>query len=149
MKNLKHILFLLLASVLLSACASKPVAEPASDAMMPNDEAVMDSGTGSDMKDTEGIATFNLTGENFKFIMDGTEAPDLRVKLGDTVRINLTSTDGTHDWVVDDFGAKTERVDTGESASVEFVANEAGTFEYYCSVGQHRANGMRGNLIVE
>ena len=35
------------------------------------------------------------------------------------------------------------------SAEVEFVASIAGTFEYYCSVGEHRAKGMKGNLIVE
>ena len=32
---------------------------------------------------------------------------------------------------------------------VEFTVDKTGTFEYYCSVGQHRANGMVGNLIVE
>lgn len=93
--------------------------------------------------------TFDLTGENFKFMMNGVEAPDLKVKKGDRVTVNLTSTNGFHDWVVDAFGAATERVDTGNSTSVAFIANETGTFEYYCSVGQHRANGMKGNLIVE
>src|SRR3990167_9256749 len=38
---------------------------------------------------------------------------------------------------------------TGQSASVEFTADKAGGFEYYCSVGTHRAMGMVGAFIVE
>ncbi|MFH1978731.1 MAG: hypothetical protein ABIJ92_05380 [Candidatus Aenigmatarchaeota archaeon] len=92
--------------------------------------------------------TFILRGEDFKFLLDGEEAPDLTVNEGDTVRIEFTSTQGFHDWVVDEFDAATERVQTDVSTFVEFVADQKGTFEYYCSVGSHRANGMKGNLIV-
>ncbi|MFH1053915.1 MAG: cupredoxin domain-containing protein [Candidatus Woesearchaeota archaeon] len=98
---------------------------------------------------TAEVKTFSLTGINLKFMMDGVEAPEIRVNEGDTVRIEFTSTDGFHDWVVDEFDAATERVNTGNSTFVEFIADKKGTFEYYCSVGQHRANGMRGNLVVE
>lgn len=88
--------------------------------------------------------TFSLDGFNF-----GYSTEEIRVQKGDTVTINLTSTDGFHDWVVDEFGAATERVNEGESTSVTFVADEVGTFEYYCSVGNHRQAGMVGALIVE
>ena len=93
--------------------------------------------------------TFILTGENFKFVMDGVDNPEIKVKEGDQVRIEFSSTDGFHDWVVDEFNAATERVNTGGSTFIEFIASKKGTFEYYCSVGKHRENGMRGNLIVE
>jgi plastocyanin len=94
--------------------------------------------------------TFLLTGENFKFVMDGVDNPDIRVKQGDSVRIEFTSTQGFHDWVVDNFNAATEKVRDAEGSTfVEFIADKKGNFEYYCSVGQHRANGMKGNLIVE
>lgn len=103
-----------------------------------------DSISGSD------TMTFVLTGENFKFVMDGVDNPDLVVKKGDTVRIEFSSTQGFHDWVVDAFDAATDKVrDTDGSTYVEFVADQEGTFEYYCSVGQHRANGMFGKFIVE
>lgn len=85
-----------------------------------------------------------LTAANFKF-----GAPEIKVKKGDRVRIELKVVDGFHDWVVDEFNAKTAQVKAGEKTTVEFVADKAGTFEYYCSVGQHRANGMVGKLIVE
>ena len=95
------------------------------------------------------VKTFVLTVVNFKFLMNGQEAPELRVKEGDRVRIEFTSTDGFHDWVVDEFNAATEKIQTDGSTFVEFVADKKGTFEYYCSVGEHRVKGMVGNLIVE
>ncbi len=88
--------------------------------------------------------TFNVAATNHAF-----SVKEMRVKKGDTVTINLTNSEGFHDWVIDEFDAATEKINTGGSDSVTFVADEAGTFEYYCSVGNHRAMGMVGKLIVE
>lgn len=74
---------------------------------------------------------------------------EIRVKEGQTVQINVTNEGGTHDWVIDEFDARTPILQSGQKASVTFVADRKGTFEYYCSVGSHRANGMVGKLIVE
>jgi len=74
---------------------------------------------------------------------------EIRVKKGDTVKIVFTNKEGTHDWVLDEFNVKTKMTKLGESDTVTFVADKTGTFEYYCSVGSHRALGMKGNLIVE
>ncbi len=88
--------------------------------------------------------TFDLTGKNFAFNQN-----EIRVKLGDKVKINFQSTQGFHNWSIDDFKAFTKQVNLGESTSVEFVADKSGTFEFYCSVGPHRQLGMIGKLIVE
>lgn len=107
------------------------------------DDAVTD-------QDDEGSAvSFSLEGHNFEFLRDGESAPVLRVKQGDTVTVTLRSTGGTHDFVIDEFDARTERVNAGQTTTVTFVASETGTFEYYCSVGSHRAMGMVGTFIVE
>ena len=98
----------------------------------------------SDLVVDPDAVVINVTGHNFEF--DPTE---IRVKEGDTVVINFTSTDGFHDWALDAFDAKTARVATGDTSSVTFVADAKGSYEYYCSVGNHRANGMVGTLIVE
>jgi len=95
------------------------------------------------------VKTFVLDGENFKFIMNGFDNPELKVNEGDTVRIEFKSVGGFHDWVLDEFNAATEKVNEGGLTFVEFIANKKGTFEYYCSVGQHRANGMKGVFVVE
>ncbi len=93
--------------------------------------------------------TFVITGANLRFFINGAENPVIKVKEGDKVRIEFTSTEGFHDWVVDEFGAATEKVNAGGSTFVEFTADKKGTFEYYCSVGKHRENGMKGVFIVE
>ena len=93
---------------------------------------------------------FQLQGRNFEFFNEEGVNPTLRVQEGQTVRIEFTSASGFHDWVLDEFGAATDRVRDGDGmTSVEFVADQAGTYEYYCSVGSHRAQGMFGTLIVE
>jgi len=108
-----------------------------------------ENSNGLDIVVSESTSSYSLTAENFKYDIDGQENPDLSVCLGDKVKIDLTIKDGFHDWVVDEFNAKTEQKKTGETTSVEFTADKEGTFEYYCSVGSHRAKGMKGNLIVE
>ena len=89
--------------------------------------------------------TFNISGTNFKF-----SSSEIRVKKGDTVTINYTTTSGLHDWVVDEFaGARTKELGPNQSQTITFIASKNGTFEYYCSVGNHRQQGMVGKLIVE
>ena len=90
------------------------------------------------------IKEFAVTGRNFSF-----SETEIRVRKGDKVRVNFKSENGLHDWVVDAFNAKTKQVSEGQSSSVEFTADTAGMFEYYCSVGSHRSMGMVGKLIVE
>ncbi len=87
---------------------------------------------------------FTITGQNFRF------TPNLiTVKKGDSVKINFVSNGGSHNLVIDAFHAKTDIVGSGKSASVTFTADKAGTFEYYCSVGNHRAMGMVGTIVVK
>ncbi|OGM12585.1 hypothetical protein A2V80_00020 [Candidatus Woesebacteria bacterium RBG_16_39_8b] len=74
---------------------------------------------------------------------------EIRVKKGETVRIVFTNAGGSHDIVIDELNVKTKLTKTGEKAEVEFTANEAGEYEFYCSVMNHRALGMGGTLIVE
>jgi plastocyanin len=94
--------------------------------------------------------TFVLTGENFKFMIGRVDNPEIRVNQGDKVRIEFSSVQGFHDWVLDEFQVATGKVrDTDGLTFVEFVVDKKGTFEYYCSVGQHRELGMRGKLVVE
>jgi nitrosocyanin len=73
----------------------------------------------------------------------------ITVKKGDTVKIVFTNKEGMHDWVIDEFNARTKKIKEGETDTVTFVADTVGTFEYYCSVGSHRAMGMKGSLIVQ
>jgi plastocyanin len=90
------------------------------------------------------VKTFTVTGQNFSF------APaTLTVKKGDTVRIVFKNTSGFHDLKIDEFKVATKQIQGGQEETVEFIADKAGSFEYYCSVGNHRAMGMQGTLVVQ
>lgn len=90
------------------------------------------------------IKTFTVKGQNFSF------APaEIRVKKGDKVKVVFENAGGFHDFVIDEFKARTKQISDGKTDTVEFTADKAGTFEYYCSVGSHRAMGMKGKLVVE
>ncbi|MBI2414564.1 cupredoxin domain-containing protein [candidate division WWE3 bacterium] len=73
----------------------------------------------------------------------------IKVSKGDTVKITLNAVSMMHDLNIEGYGVKTDIVKSGFSTSVTFVAEKAGNFEIYCSVGQHRANGQVGRLVVE
>ena len=123
--------------------ATQPVPGSEADEMEVIDETVVtdtigDKGGASDIK------SFTVDAFSYGYSME-----EIKVKQGDTVTINLTNSGGLHDWVVDEFDAATEKISEGGNTSVTFVADKKGTFEYYCSVGAHRAQGMVGNLIVE
>src|SRR3989338_639203 len=90
------------------------------------------------------VKIFNITGRSFAFSTN-----EIRVKKGDPVKINFESTGGFHDWSLDGYNVKTQQVNPGTPASVEFTADKAGTFEFFCSVGSHRSMGMTGKFIVE
>ncbi len=87
--------------------------------------------------------TFDVNGGNFYFT-----PKTMTVKKGDTVKINFKNDGGMHNWVLDEFNAKTKTIQTGETDTISFVADKAGTFEYYCSIGSHRMMGMKGTLTV-
>lgn len=124
---------------------------PAQDAGVQDNTAAGGTDVGMELPETDitltntaTTKTFAVSGVNFAFNLK-----QINVKQGDTVVINFTSTDGFHDFVIDEFDARTEKVKTGGTTSITFVANKKGTFEYYCSVGSHRVNGMVGTLVVE
>src|SRR6185436_20501482 len=79
---------------------------------------------------------FTVEGSNFKF-----NPSELRVNQGDTVKITFKNSGGTHDFKIDEFKVASKRLSCGQSEVVEFVADKAGSFQYYCSVGTHRQMG--------
>jgi len=90
------------------------------------------------------VKEFIVTGKSFSFTPN-----EIKVKRGDTVRIVFINSEGFHDWVMNEFNARTKQIKAGETETIEFIADKVGSFEYYCSVGQHRQMGMVGTLVVE
>jgi heme/copper-type cytochrome/quinol oxidase subunit 2 len=74
----------------------------------------------------------------------------LRVKVGETVRLRLTSKDVTHGFYLPDFEVNAGPISPGKYKTVEFVADKAGVFTFYCNVLCSKRHGsMNGALIVE
>jgi plastocyanin len=116
---------------------------------VPSDSSMMQASPEGMMESTDSAMSgaakeFTVTGSNFKFDMS-----EIKVKAGDTVKITFKNAGGFHDFVIDEFNVAAKQQNGPVEETVTFVADKAGTYEYYCSVGQHRAMGMKGNLIVE
>ncbi len=136
---------LIFAIVVIAGCNSKGTLE--------NDDQVNTLEENTNLpptQNTQSEKAFTLTGKNFKFVRDNQENPDLVVNQGDKVKITFSVVEGFHDFVIDELNAKTTQLKAGDQeTSIEFIADKKGTFEYYCSVGSHRENGMKGKFIVE
>ena len=106
----------------------------------------------NDVGGTGEVKEFNT--DSFLVMENGKPHPqfslkEITVKKGDKVKININPINGTHNFNVDEFNVHAE-TPTGEVTTVEFVADKAGEFIYYCSMPGHRANGHWGTIkIVE
>lgn len=118
-----------------SSTKAQPVATPVEQKEEATSDAMMEKGA---------VKEFSVTGSPFKMVPDS-----LTVKKGDTVKITFKNTQGIHDFTLDEFDVKTKQLQAGEEEVVQFVADKVGTYEFYCSVGNHRAQGMEGTLTVE
>lgn len=118
---------------------NKPAEQPKQEAVVTEQTPVAtESAVVSETK------TFSVDGTTFSFNLK-----EIKVSKGDTVKVTFTNKKGMHDFVIDEFNAKTKQLKAGETEEISFVASTSGTFEYYCSVGNHRQQGMVGKLIVE
>lgn len=69
---------------------------------------------------------------------------------GEQVRINFKNTGRLpHNLTIDELGFATDTISGGKEISVELTADKTGTFVMYCSVGNHRALGMEGEVEVK
>ena len=143
-----------LATLILTACspASQPLTNenpeqiditvPDQTTTDPNQESNL--ADTSDMVDDATIKTFEIEAGSFYYTPN-----EIRVNQGDVVRLVMTSVDMMHDLVIDELDVNIPVTQNGNTNEVTFVANEVGQFEMYCSVGNHRAQGQVGTLIVE
>jgi heme/copper-type cytochrome/quinol oxidase subunit 2 len=89
-----------------------------------------------------------VIGEGRPFTMDTVN--EIRVKKGDLITLRLTSMDVVHGFTLPGYNIS-ETLNPGDVVTVEFLADDKGEFEFYCSA---RSCGrghleMEGTLIVE
>lgn len=72
--------------------------------------------------------TFQIDARQFAY-----SPSELRVNPGDTVSIQLVSTDVVHGLYVDGYDVSIE-ADPGQTTTLSFVANKPGSFRFRCNV---------------
>lgn len=94
--------------------------------------------------------TFNIVERNFAI-----EGAPASVRAGQQLRFNVTNPGpaGNHNLSIDGMGvaiaSPDPNVGPGTSGVINITAPSApGTYNLYCPVGQHRANGMEVRLTV-
>ncbi len=144
------VVFVVLIAGLLFAFGSGKKAEaPISEKLQSSENTNTESAVAKDttvVKNTPvaPVKEFTIVGKNFSF------SPSMiTVRKGDKVKITFENSAGFHNFVIDEYGVSTKEVKSPNTETVEFTASKAGSFEYYCSVGTHRAMGMKGTLKVE
>ena len=135
----------LVGAVTLAACnpmsgsAPEPSPTPAVDA------TTQGSSSTEPMLAEEGAVTvIPVTANDFTY-----DVKEIKVKQGDKLVISLTNSEGFHDLLIDELGVNSGPVGVGQTVELVIPTDKPGTYEYYCSVGDHRAMGMWGTLTIE
>lgn len=90
------------------------------------------------------VREFNVSGSNYMY------SPGLmRAKKGETIKIIFHNIEGLHDFKIDQLKVASQLLEENDTHTVTFTASEAGAFEYYCSVTNHKALGMVGKITIE
>src|SRR3990172_11005102 len=130
---------LILLSVLILAGCTQTSAPNVSNNTDPSQQSQTDSNGNQDEVD------YALDLLNFNF------SPNLiEGEPGETVKIKLSSKNGDHDFIIDELGVRSRTLASGESQVLEVTipddAVSGSTYEFYCSISNHRAMGMVGTL---
>ncbi|MBI2426522.1 MAG: cupredoxin domain-containing protein [Candidatus Kerfeldbacteria bacterium] len=87
--------------------------------------------------------TFSMTARQWQF-----DPSTITVDEGDTVILNITSEDVTHGFFISAFDVS-ETLTPGQTTTVQFVADEDGTFSFSCNISCGSGHStMRGTLVV-
>ncbi|HAE36388.1 MAG: cytochrome c oxidase subunit II [Candidatus Nomurabacteria bacterium GW2011_GWF2_35_66] len=101
-------------------------------------------------KNSETVKEFSMT--SFVDMSSGSPKPqyslkEITVNRGDRVRIKITVTSGMHDFKIDEYSVYAD-TELNKELIVEFTADKAGEFVYYCTKPGHRQLGHLGTLKV-
>ena len=92
-------------------------------------------------------ATYRATLSNFR--IDGVPA---QVPAGVPLAFNATSSGLPHNLAIDgngvDLRSSTPNLQDGQSGTITLGALQPGTYNLYCPVGQHRAQGMEIRIMA-
>ena len=89
------------------------------------------------------VRTWQVTASRYKF-----DPPRIEVFQDDLVRVELRTEDIAHSLTIDAYRIA-KRVGPGQPVTLEFRADQPGTFPYYCNLQiDDGCRQMRGVLVV-
>jgi heme/copper-type cytochrome/quinol oxidase subunit 2 len=96
---------------------------------------------------------FSVTAHKYGYRVSGTDQPVIRVTQGDMVHIEFSAEDIPHSFTTDRDSPYRimRRAEPGKSVSIDFVADQPGSFTFYCNlpIDERCAKDTRGQLVVE
>ncbi len=99
---------------------------------------------GEDLAVKDDVRKITIEGRAFAF-----SPSSITLKKGEKVQLTFVNSGGMHDFVIDELDVNSGVIQGGKSVVIEFTAPQvAGTFEYYCSVANHKQLGMSELLLV-
>ena len=94
---------------------------------------------GSDVKEVE------MTAKKYEFSPSSVEAP-----VGTLIRFKITALDRVHGFEIEGVKDSCVKLEKGESSTVEYKADKAGTFEFKCCKRCGPGHGrMKGTIVVK
>ncbi|MEQ6388091.1 cupredoxin domain-containing protein [Bacillaceae bacterium S4-13-58] len=157
MRKLLFFIFFAFLSLVLVACGSNENAsddqtlnnggdnqqEDEEDSSANEGESSRNDGRSSEkapVEPTGEVVEVNINATNFAFDVNEIEA-----NSGDTIKINFKNVDGSHGITFQGYDLKIDK-----DGTYEFVADQAGTFQFYCNVMcGHGHSEMVGTLTVK
>jgi heme/copper-type cytochrome/quinol oxidase subunit 2 len=74
----------------------------------------------------------------------------IEVQKDELVKITFSARDIAHSFTIDHPYRIAKRANAGQSVTLEFRADQAGTFPFYCNLTQdERCRQMKGELVVK
>lgn len=140
----------LLAIIILSGCTTTQPTITTTTTSSQQTSATQTSATSAPTSTTTSATTsgatkeFTVHGYSYAF-----SPPQITVNKGDTVKITFISDDVSHGLCVEGYNVCSSLVSGGQSTTITFVANQSGSFAFYCPVDGHRGFGMHGTLTVQ
>ncbi|MFZ5933203.1 MAG: cupredoxin domain-containing protein [Patescibacteria group bacterium] len=97
------------------------------------------------VEEGEDIREITIEASEYSFAPRG-----ISLAKGEKVRLTFKNTGNLpHNLTIDELNLKTRTIAGGQEDTLEFIAEESGTFSFYCGVAGHRGLGMEGSLEVE
>lgn len=118
----------------------QPMTTPSTETALPAETPTATSGA-----QASEVREITVDGDEFKFT-----PASLSLMAGEKVRLTFNNKGKfPHNLTIDELGVATKTIKPGETDGIEFTVSKTGNFEMYCSVGNHRAQGMEGTVEIK